>query len=533
MHLQDVCALFDSMGIVRLILTCMTALEFAHVSYSYKQPSCFTFTVLPSALQDSQQWQLPAFNLRNEKKYMYPLNTVDIYFWHQDGAELFLESVKKISAIGGLNIHNAPPSQVEHGDMSPVVQKLEQAANTSPYHQLRSQSTSTVRSFTPPQPDNASTIGNTHHTTTATSAMFVPVAYNPAAPAAPEPITYREKTPPPVDACTGTGLTAAAVHEQGVPASFGQYQQQYQYTQQQPHAYSWNPQQRQTSFSQPPWQHQGSFPPPPPQNGTATSPGELHRMSSLPPPPSNVASPPPQQLQQYHSAAQSYTQPISVSPSQSMYNSHRQPPIPSLQGGPPQQQHATYSPSSGQAPLRSPGIQSATYQPLPQSPGFAPPPRHSPAFLPPPLSPTHQQPLQSPGFAIPPPPQSPLYAPHTLHSPPQSTPPSQQQQQPPIPYSTYSYSNQQPLPTPETEPDTPNPYAIHSQAYIPTAQEASAHKSGNHAKAQFGGPHQDAQSGPGSSQAQGQGTAAGRLEARADRLEKGVNRFLKRLDKKF
>jgi len=121
-----------------------------------------------------------------------------------------------------------------------------------------------------------------------------------------------------------------------------------------------------------------------------------------------------------------------------------------------------------------------------------------------------------------------------LHFPPQPTPSSQQQQQQQhlsIPYSTYSYSNQPLLPAADN--DNPNPYAIHSQAYIPTLQEASTHKIGSHAKSQFGGQQQEAQSGPGSSQGQGQGTAAGRLEARADRLEKGVNRFLKRLDKKF
>ena len=34
-------------------------------------------------------------------------------------------------------------------------------------------------------------------------------------PAAPEPIAHREKTPPPADAASGTGLAAAAMHEHG------------------------------------------------------------------------------------------------------------------------------------------------------------------------------------------------------------------------------------------------------------------------------------------------------------------------------
>ncbi|KAI4120313.1 MAG: hypothetical protein LQ341_007561, partial [Variospora aurantia] len=43
---------------------------------------------------------------------------------------------------------------------------------------------------------------------------FKPLAYNPAAPPAPEPIKHREKTPPPPDAETeGTGLSAAAYND--------------------------------------------------------------------------------------------------------------------------------------------------------------------------------------------------------------------------------------------------------------------------------------------------------------------------------
>ena len=57
---------------------------------------------------------------------------------------------------------------------------------------------------------------------------------------------------------------------------------------------------------------------------------------------------------------------------------------------------------------------------------------------------------------------------------------------------------------------------MHAQAYRPTEAEAGSHG---------GGAAATYEAGP--------GQAPGRLEARADRLEKGVNRFLRKLDKKF
>src|SRR6202035_5450334 len=45
------------------------------------------------------------------------------------------------------------------------------------------------------------------------SANFAPMAYNPAAPAAPEAIKHREKTPPPEDGAANP-LAAAAISDQ-------------------------------------------------------------------------------------------------------------------------------------------------------------------------------------------------------------------------------------------------------------------------------------------------------------------------------
>jgi hypothetical protein len=85
---------------------------------------------------------------------------------------------------------------------------------------------------------------------------------------------------------------------------------------------------------------------------------------------------------------------------------------------------------------------------------------------------------------------------------------------PPGGFSTYSYQQQQQPQSasmPHIQPDIA--YSIHQQAYRPTEAEAGAH-----AKVQLNqaGPPKD-----------------GKFDARVDRVEKGVGRFLKKLDKKI
>jgi hypothetical protein len=122
--------------------------------------------------------------------------------------------------------------------MSPVVQQLEKAAIitpaavplppapmqvTAPVARRTASGTNSVVSAVSgtsglPSPPPANSQGSP-----APDPTVFPMAYNPAAPAAPEPIAHREKTPPPLDAETGTGLGQAAVHEHGsaVAPSFG------------------------------------------------------------------------------------------------------------------------------------------------------------------------------------------------------------------------------------------------------------------------------------------------------------------------
>lgn len=92
-------------------------------------------------------------------------------------------------------------------------------------------------------------------------------------------------------------------------------------------------------------------------------------------------------------------------------------------------------------------------------------------------------------------------------------------QQPPPPggYANYTYVQ----PNPSTA--SADAHEIHSQLYRPTEAEAQASSRGG-AKLVADQP---TKAGP------GQASAAGKLEVRAERLEKGVNRFLKKLDGKW
>jgi len=170
---------------------------------------------------------------------MYRLHTVDIYLWTADDAGLFLDSLKRVTAPGQVRILDANVSHPEHRDsMSPVVQQLEKLAVISPtfppqQQAQRSNSISTTHTnnsvaqaatnaLTPVSPPSSPPVEQQQ---VQQPAAFAPMAYNPAAPAAPEPIAHREKTPPPADAETGTGLMAAATHDHGTAGHQPQHQQ--------------------------------------------------------------------------------------------------------------------------------------------------------------------------------------------------------------------------------------------------------------------------------------------------------------------
>lgn len=447
--------------------------------YSYKQPTLFSFAIDGGSIQGHDQWHIPSFNERNEQKYLYKIDALDVYLWTEKDATAFLGHLKTVIPADKLELKDVPASAqlpAEHRDsMSPVVQQLEKTAIGTQFP-ARAESTHSAQSL-PGPPTPATSAG------TATSpqpAQSAPMAYNPAAPAAPEPIAYREKTPPPPDAATGTGLAGPPQQQYAnVPNTF------------QP---SGQPTPQQSYFTGPPSQQQirhpsiSGFPGPPqhtPPQRTASGVG------SFPPPPPGGPSPQPYNPSFAPPPGTGHPQPSSPPPNQTSFN--RQSSYGALPG---QTQYANYpshlqqqpqsTPSFGPGALASPG--------LPGTPGYPP---------------SQQPPTPS--------------APPAYSSTPGQYQPGQpsQQQQPGQPqqvfsYSNYSYTQQQQQPASGYNPAAPNAgYGgdVHSQVYRPTESEALA---------QGQRPQQ-----PGRQTSE----TRQKLEQRTAQVEAGVGKFMKRLDK--
>ncbi|KAK3701674.1 hypothetical protein LTR37_015326 [Vermiconidia calcicola] len=469
----------------------------SRLTYSYKQPTLFTFTVDGASVQGHEQWHLPSYNERNEQKYLYKIHTIDLYLWTEKDASTFLGHLKGVLPADKLDIRDAPPAldlPPEHRDsMSPVVQLLEKTAIGTHFPQ-RAESTTSAHSLPGPLTP-ATSIGAATASPAPPPAQAAPMAYNPAAPAAPEPIAHREKTPPPPEDGTGTGLGGAAGYNPipqtqyaNAPSPFSSSNQ---HTPQ--HAYfsgpPLQPQPPTTSFAGPPSQSTPpqqsslvtSFAGPPSQS---TPPQRAHSGSLPPPPPPPGSGPSPQQYNPSFAPppiGQGHPQPTSPPPNQQ--NFHRQ----SSFGGPPiQTQYANYSQQQQRAPSFGPGALASPG--LPGTPGYGPPQQ------------TQQPPTPSapPGYSSPglPPPQA---------YPSQQ----QQQQQQTFAYSNYSYSAQQP-PTPGYNPHAGYTGDIHNQAYRPTEHEARPQLA---------------------AQRQNTSKTGQRLEGKVTQVEAGVGKFMKRLDK--
>ncbi|KAF2756278.1 hypothetical protein EJ05DRAFT_488058 [Pseudovirgaria hyperparasitica] len=417
-------------------------LDMVRIERSHKHPTLFTIVVDGLTPQngsagstpqtDLSQWHLPAPDQRGEGRYTYRLHTVEMYFWTVDDSEMFLDSLKRVVHESQLRLLDAPQQQqvpyqqqqqaqvADHrqSTVSPVVQKLEQVAISKPYQgQGRPDSISTTHSF--PGPPTAPTPSNPHTTSSPppveAPANYAPMAYNPAAPAAPEPIAHREPTPPPPEAEHGTGLTAAVAQDHGNQYAPPHLQHQGSFPQQtgqQPYMPGPPPPQQQGV---------GSFSPPP--SGTPVGIQRTNTTNSFPPPPPQAQSfaPPPNQPQN------------TGTPPQGMHQ-QQQP-----YGGYHSQQLSNYPGSPGHPPVQSPG-----FQPV-QSPGF--PPIQSPGFPP---VPGNKPPSHSPSQ-----PPTPGYAPQPSPG------------MPPGGYTQYNYAQNM---------SSSDPYAVHQQAYRPTENEAAHHK---------------------------------------------------------
>ncbi|PGH13879.1 hypothetical protein AJ80_06148 [Polytolypa hystricis UAMH7299] len=442
-----------------------------HLRTSDKFPTLYTLTVdgyrqnIPGSTvtdnSDPNDWQLPSVNPRDGSQNLSRLHTLDLYFWTLSDAQQFLDAARRVLAPGQVDLIGNPPSAAQQeAAISPVVQQLENIAISDPaYRNGQTRNSATQPSSaqthapqlntalspplpgpplsTPSQPVSPLEEPKVHAPPKPQESQqvdYTPLAYNPAAPAAPEPIKPREKTPPPPDAASGTGLTAAAS---------GQYGQTF------------------------------APPPPPPMTG-----------GIVPPPPGQpqgYGSPPPHNSRLSLSGSVS-SQGVGHNPSGSLSFTPPPPGQPSVSGPPAPQTAAQYAASPGQPNIPTPPAPQGTMQfaPPPQDPNnpayqqqqqqqqsFAPPPTqtpHQPAAQPPQQSSYQYQPQQQQQQQQQPPYGQPQYNP-TLH--PQQ---AQQPQQPAVPiggYSNYSYGQ------PQQQSQQGGEYNVHSQVYRPTEAETA------------------------------------------------------------
>ena len=458
-------------------------LESATIRQSHKHPTLCTITVdgfkspTNETLQDQEQhWRLRNTDPRNEGKFLFRLHTLDVYFWKAEDANSFIANVSRILQQGQVEILDAPPAPAQHtGFGSPVVQKLEKVAIHDPAYQNGQTRTSQPTTRVSRAPSSASSTQATLGRETPIREdpnAFKPMAYNPAAPPAPEPIRHREKTPPPPDAEHGTGLSAAAQHD---------------HAQQFSPLPSPMPLQSQSSLSRPPYGHSplsygyGSNPP-----------GQGHLSHLSTPHPSTTFSPPP-------SAAPGHPIPHMSSPPSTVPGQR----TPSVSSIPPAQSGRTSANpygsthSAGPLPSHRSSVSSQNQQ-LTMS------------FGQPPIDPNVQpygqdtKPLETPTSEV----LGNSYVGGT-HQPLQHLQPQyadflgsrpQSQQQPIGGYSSYDYAQKQH----HRQHGHHDPQGIHDEIYRPTQEEAQGHK-----------PHRPSDA------------------SKAGRVDKGVNRFLKKLEKNF
>lgn len=440
---------------------------------SHKHPTLCTITVdgnqahnaaTSSSIQHPEHhWRLPNTDPRNEGKYLFRLHTLDIYFWTDADATSFMNSVERMLEPQQVEIMDRlqPPEPHEHL-MSPVVQKLENVAiEDLAYRDGKTRnSRPAAPAFSPPA--TAANDAGQEAPKSKDPESYKPLAYNPAAPPAPEPIKHREKTPPPPEAETeGTGLSAAAYsdHTQSIsPLSHPTHG----LPSQPPYPTSAQP-----STLSSPQQHGGPYASPPPFAGlSGLSPvpgGHASSMSSIPPPPpqsgrvSSISS-----AHALSRAASTQQGPSSVTSPQTAFSP------------PPRDPNAQFF--GGNKPLDSPSAQ------ILGNSYVGPPP----------------QPLQH---------LQPQYADYFANRPQQA--PQGQAQQPLGGYSDHSYSQPHHHHHRHHSQQPDGDYDVHGQVYRPTEQEAKHHRPSN------------------------AGQPTGKLEHQAGRVDKGVNRFFKKLEKRI
>ncbi|KAK4241534.1 hypothetical protein C8A03DRAFT_30256 [Achaetomium macrosporum] len=173
-------------------------LDKVHLHYSYKHTCLVTLTV--GEVEGHDEWHLPTYDPHNQNKYHYKLHSLDIYFWTPQDAVQFVNGIRRVLPPAQCEILDEPAPPPRHsGDVSSVVQKLEQAAISDAGSVQATPaglqpSNGGVPTF--PDPPVSAVTGNGDGNSASAPPQFAPIAYNPAAPAAPEQVRPREKTPP-------------------------------------------------------------------------------------------------------------------------------------------------------------------------------------------------------------------------------------------------------------------------------------------------------------------------------------------------
>ena len=258
-------------------------LDTCRVINSHRFPSLITLIVdaldstSPQHDHDPDEWRLVSADPRDSGKRKYRLHTLDIYFWAQEDAKQVVDTLKGLLEPSQLDIVELEeePSQEEEeeeeeeepdqtreqqqDDPSSLVQNLENVAVSDPAYRngqtRNSQNQPQHQGLTsppPPPPQNqnlaeprrqlvsespvsALSDSDRRHGGSPASPQqkFAPMAYNPAAPPAPEQHAHREDTPPPPDDEPGIGAHDnfqrsqsqpwTGVPQPGQPGQQGQY----------------------------------------------------------------------------------------------------------------------------------------------------------------------------------------------------------------------------------------------------------------------------------------------------------------------
>lgn len=154
----------------------LSALADAAVGFHSKQPSLWT-VVRKGKTSRWSPWALCAYNPVDGVDAISPVHNVDVYFWVVEDAHRTLQALRLLgSAVGSLRI-DGQEVNVPEREQAEIVQRLESVAISNPASEV------TRNAAHPPL----------------TSPSVAVASYNPASPRAPEPLVYREKTPPPAD----------------------------------------------------------------------------------------------------------------------------------------------------------------------------------------------------------------------------------------------------------------------------------------------------------------------------------------------